>query len=413
MEKSTFLWKNRSSSSQFPPPSPPQTEASKAVVKKTRLWLRIDRQGQLEMMECDRSVIIKRASVPARDLRILGPIFSHSSAILAREKAMILNLEFIKAIVTADEVLLLEPLRHEVLPYVDQLRRQLLHKSRTTDEPADCSISLPLNGQLSPPLEGWEEDLPFEFQVLETALEAVCTYLDSGVTDLEREAYPALDELTINVNTKNLERVRSLKSNLTHLLAHVQKVRDEMEHLLDNDEDMAQLYLTRKRTQNQQSEALSSSKDSDILAPAVAPATCSWRSSYIRCENLLMSRSSKCKWEVEELEMLLEAYFMHLDLTRNKILSVREYIDDTEDYVNIQLDNKRNELIQLQLMITITSFAVAVETLVTGILGMNIPIGLRNVHGIFGLVVGCMTAATAALFLLIWGYARWNKLVGS
>ncbi|KAJ0870398.1 putative magnesium transporter MRS2 [Helianthus annuus] len=42
--------------------------------------------------------------------------------------------------------------------------------------------------------------------------------------------------------------------------------------------------------------------------------------------------------DVEDLEMLLEAYFMQLDGTRNKILSVREYIDDTEDYVNIQLD---------------------------------------------------------------------------
>ncbi|KVH87749.1 Gelsolin domain-containing protein [Cynara cardunculus var. scolymus] len=42
--------------------------------------------------------------------------------------------------------------------------------------------------------------------------------------------------------------------------------------------------------------------------------------------------------DVEELEMLLEAYFMQIDGTLNKLTSLREYIDDTEDYINIQLE---------------------------------------------------------------------------
>ena len=60
---------------------------SKAAGKKkaggaARLWMRFDMAGQSELIECDKSVIIKRVSIPARDLRILGPIFSHSSSIL-------------------------------------------------------------------------------------------------------------------------------------------------------------------------------------------------------------------------------------------------------------------------------------------------------------------------------------------
>ncbi|GMP39314.1 hypothetical protein CsSME_00010193 [Camellia sinensis var. sinensis] len=47
-----------------------------------KLWMRFDKFGQSELIECDKSMIIKRASIPARDLRILGPIFSHSSNIL-------------------------------------------------------------------------------------------------------------------------------------------------------------------------------------------------------------------------------------------------------------------------------------------------------------------------------------------
>ncbi|KAL2233041.1 magnesium transporter MRS2-4 [Sesamum indicum] len=422
MGKLTFRRRKKAAPPQMPPP-PPAIEVastSKAAVKKkaggARLWMRMDRWGQSELIECDKSVIIKRVSIPARDLRILGPIFSHSSSILAREKAMIVNLEFIRAIVTAEEVLLLDPLRQDVLPFVDQLRRQLPQKGPSThvvDQTVtrNNEMQSPTAGQWLPVPEAAEvvqDELPFEFQVLEIALEVVCTYLDTSVAELERDAYPALDELAINVSTKNLEHVRSLKSNLTRLLARVQKVRDEIEHLLDDNEDMGQLYLTRKWIQNQQSEALPTGPASNSIVPAAGHLR---RLSSTRSGSLMSNYFNDD--DVEDLEMLLEAYFMQLDGTRNKILSVREYIDDTEDYVNIQLDNQRNELIQLQLTMTIASFAIAVETLIAGIFGMNIPCTLYNINGIFWRVVGIMTAACIALFILVLGYARWKKLIVS
>ncbi|KAL3515678.1 hypothetical protein ACH5RR_022580 [Cinchona calisaya] len=448
MGKGQSMFRRRKKPSLPLPPHPPQIEAStssaaaaaaasnnnnnsviatgnKAPVGKkkaggpapARLWMRFDRTGQSELIECDKNVIIKRVSIPARDLRILGPIFSHSSSILAREKAMVVNLEFIRAIVTAEEVLLLDPLRQEVLPFVDQLRQQLPHKSAFKNDGTgqmvaqDDEMQFPTSGQWLPvpeAVEGMQAELPFEFQVLEMALEVVCTFLDSSVAELERGAYPILDELAMNVSTKNLEHVRSLKSNLTRLLARVQKARDEIEHLLDDNEDMAQLYLTRKWIQNQQSEALLGGMVSNNIGPA---ATHLQRLNSTTSGSLTINHLND--HDVEDLEMLLEAYFMQLDGTRNKILSVREYIDDTEDYVNIQLDNQRNELIQLQLTLTIASFAVAVETLIAGIFGMNIPCSLYQINGIFWPIVGGSTLGCVLLFFLILGYARWKKLLGS
>ncbi|XP_043709048.1 magnesium transporter MRS2-4-like [Telopea speciosissima] len=379
----------------------------------SRLWMRFDRFGHTELLECDKSAIIKRASIPARDLRILGPVFSHSSNILAREKAMVVNLEFIKAIVTAEEVLLLDPLCRDVIPFVDQLKQQLRHKSPFGIREAGLEESRPSTGGQWLPVpetaEGVQHELPFEFQVLEIALEFVCTYLDNSVAGLERDAYPVLDELARNVSTKNLERVRSLKSNLTRLLAHVQKVRDEIEHLLDDNEDMAQLYLTRKWIQNQQYEALMATAASNSI---VTHAPNLRRLSSNRSASMGTSNHSD-DHDVEDLEMLLEAYFMQLDGTRNKILSVREYIDDTEDYVNIQLDNQRNELIQLQLTLTIASFAIAVETLIAGAFGMNLNCQWFSINGIFGPFVGGISTMSFLLFLLMLGYARWKKLLGS
>ncbi|GJU70080.1 uncharacterized mitochondrial protein-like protein [Tanacetum coccineum] len=40
---------------------------------------------------------------------------------------------------------------------------------------------------------------------------------------------------------------------------------------------------------------------------------------------------------IDQLEMLLEAYFVGIDNTLNKLLSLMEYIDDTEDLINIKL----------------------------------------------------------------------------
>uniref|UniRef100_A0ACD5TN44 Uncharacterized protein n=1 Tax=Avena sativa TaxID=4498 RepID=A0ACD5TN44_AVESA len=414
------------------PPAAPQTTTSppdlaaaadglsgKAVKKKSgaRLWMRLDRWGSSEILELDKASIIHRAGVPPRDLRILGPIFSHSSSILAREKAMVINLEFIRAIVTAEEVLLLDPLAHEVLPFVDQLRQQLPLRSLVGgsgehggDSHGEKQDGSP--GNQVPCLNeatGAEHELPFEFQVLEVGLEAVCSTLDLSVAELERHAIPVLDELTKNVSTRNLERVRSLKSDLTRLLARVQKVRDEIEHLLDDNEDMAHLYLTRKQAQNQQVEVIMTSAASNSIIPGTSLHRLN--SSFRR--SVSIATSMYLDNDVEDLEMLLEAYFMQLDGIRNRILSVREYIDDTEDYVNIQLDNQRNELIQLQLTLTIASFGIAINTFIAGAFAMNIPCYLYETDGsFFWPFVGGTSSGCFVISIILLGYAWWKKLLG-
>lgn len=158
--------------------------------------------------------------------------FCYFSSMTGRERAMVINLEFIKAIVTAEEVLLLDPFCQEVLLFVNQLHKQIplrnqctIHEPGVTDMEAKGKHSL--NGQsltITEEVEGLQSELPFEFHVLEIALEVVCSYLDSSVVNLEINAYPALEELATRVSTKNLEHVRSLKSNITHLLSRVQKV---------------------------------------------------------------------------------------------------------------------------------------------------------------------------------------------
>ncbi|ONM05206.1 Magnesium transporter MRS2-2 [Zea mays] len=118
-----------------------------------------------------------------------------------------------------------------------------------------------------------------------------------------------------------------------------EKVRDELEQLLDDDDDMADLYLSRKL-------AGASSPVSGSVRPNWFPASPTIGSKISRASRASAATVHGNENDVEELEMLLEAYFMQIDGTLTKLTTLREYIDDTEDYINIQLDNHRNQLIQ-------------------------------------------------------------------
>lgn len=95
---------------------------------------------------------------------------------------------------------------------------------------------------------------------------------------------------------------------------------------------MAHLYLTRKRIQNQQSEALLGAVASNSIV-AISPHLP--RVSSTRSGSLVTSHFQDDN-DVEDLEMLLEAYFMQLDGTRNKILSVSTTLHDYSYYTLFQ-----------------------------------------------------------------------------
>ncbi|XP_062214638.1 magnesium transporter MRS2-I-like isoform X2 [Phragmites australis] len=334
----------------------------------SRSWILFDAAGEERVLDADKYAIMHRVDINARDLRILDPLLSYPSTILGREGAIVLNLEHIKAIITSDEVLLRDPSDENVIPVVEELRRRLAPSNATQRDLKENS-----SGQHD--VEGEEEDeSPFEFRALEVTLEAICSFLDARTTELETGAYPALDELTSKISSRNLDRVRKLKSGMTSLTARVQKVRDELEQLLDDDDDMADLYLSRKL-------AGASSPVSASGGPNWFPASPTIGSRISRVSRASAATIHGNENDVEELEMLLEAYFMQIDGTLNKLTTLREYIDDTEDYINIQLDNHRNQLIQLELFLSSGTVCLSLYSLVAGIFGMNIPYTWNDNHG--------------------------------
>lgn len=378
---------------------------NKKKVSASRQWMLLDSRGESMVLEVDKYVIMHRVGIHARDLRILDPLLSYPSTILGRERAIVLNLEHIKAVITAEEVFLRNPTDENVIPIVEELCRRLPMKRDSGEgngvEPAKLRVSSKSRLSLD-----MEDEPPFEFRALEVALEAICSFLDARTTELETAAYPALDELTSKISSRNLDRVRKLKSGMTRLTSRVQKVRDELEQLLDDDGDMADLFLTRKL-------ASSSSPVGGSLPPNWAVGSPTIGSRISRASRASAGTYSADN-DVEQLEMLLEAYFMQIDGTLNKLITLREYIDDTEDYINIQLDNHRNQLIQLELVLSAGTVVMAIYAAVAGIFGMNIPYTWNNGYNfVFKWVVLLAGVLCLVVFSSILCYARYRGLIGN
>ncbi|KAL4379505.1 hypothetical protein GQ457_02G035740 [Hibiscus cannabinus] len=67
----------------------------------------------------------RRTDLPDRGLQIFDPFLSYPSTVLVRERAIVINLEHIKTIIMAQEVLMLNFKNPSDTPFVNELQRKI------------------------------------------------------------------------------------------------------------------------------------------------------------------------------------------------------------------------------------------------------------------------------------------------
>ncbi len=200
-----------------------------------RKWVKVDRNGTSSIIQAEKNELTHQLGVQLRDLRVLDPYLaaSYPSAILSRDRALVVNLEHIKCIIATDHVLVTNAEDDTVLAFVEELQRRCASCIDSDGVKQNASQSSPDLVVLSDKGDMTKEnmfpflEIPFELRVLEVVLESVCfvtsdfcvladpkytsvlltvsqysqvcTHLERLTSELEAAAHPALDALTNKV----------------------------------------------------------------------------------------------------------------------------------------------------------------------------------------------------------------------
>lgn len=421
-------------------------------VQQVRKWLEITPDGKACSMELSKVKVTQQLGIPLRDLRILDPMLatSYPSALLAREKSIIVNMEFIKMIIGMERCYVTNLDDPNAADFVDHLQNRLRY-GPTLSSPDSASnqyvakeekkklerkfVSQGQMGRASmattsgasrlPPPNPLPE-LPFELRVLETALDYISKYLEQQVTDVEAAGHPALDALTQTISTSNLERVRRIKNRMVRLNTRIETLKEVLEKTLDDDADMKDFNLSALEEERQEylnRQALKATTPFDI--PSTLSGSLNMHSlggtpqgGALTSKSMASSGSSETSLDddedVEVVEQLLESYFMRLDNTWNRLQTLTEYVDDTEDFINIELDSHRNQLIRLDIVLTCFTACMGLITAVTALFAMNVDLqpGKDTVpYRWFVIIAVTASVGAVALFSAVMAYCKIKRLL--
>jgi len=471
-------------------------------------WIVIDETGRRSFLHADKRSIIHKTglNIPIRDMRLLDfHLGTSDSTILVRDSALLVSLEHVRFIVTADRAIIpREGTDQDLLTsrFVDVLEdaigewtrqkknfeEQQAQENSTAGMAAAAVAAVGDNGESSSREKfknfgstaasdydetssmnhELQDPLPFELVVLEAALKEVVASQSLQIKELEGVALPALDTLTRTINSANLELTRKVKTRHQRLTLRTEALRDELQRFLQDDEDMADMCLTRRKELDEAAKAAVSVSSGDLGSTGVgglggggdnsSPTTTYAPSPFTRRGSLHLARfqhhvgspprsasalpardaflsmgrsnsnggpqaaaaaaAAAAEEEADaeaqqDVEYLLESYYMQVDGMYDKLVSVGEYIKDTEEYINIMLDSSRNRLIRFEIVLSVATFSIMPFNLLAGILGENLIIP-EQITGSVGQFFGVNIAATVFclfIFNVIVLYMRYTKLI--
>ncbi|CEG50083.1 metal ion transporter family [Plasmopara halstedii] len=269
--------------------------------------------------------------VHARDIRRMENAFSVSNepAIIIRKQAILISADPLRAIVMRDMCLVYVP------------------------DGADSLLSI-LKDQFRQTARENAED-PYEFRALEVLLATLARYFQEDYDKLSPVVFAALDRLVHeNLHSHELETLREFKNAMNEFESQVDGVRRLLMDLLDNEEDLRLLYLT-KLYEN---------------------------------PSLLTDLYS---FDSEEAEVLIENYLQDIFSTRTKADLMQHRITNTESLVMLKLDSMRNYLLRVDLVFSLVTISLSAGTLLVGVFGMNLSSGVEDAWGWFwGVATTCL-----------------------
>ncbi|KAH8817662.1 Mg2+ transporter protein cora-like protein [Flagelloscypha sp. PMI_526] len=335
---------------QFDPDALHETEdATKAAIlekvmkgrQPTELMLRctiLDAEGHVKTVSGQfvRSDLSCEHKLHARDLRkIDSRVPNLVPTILAREEGFLVNMLHVRALVKADTVILFD-----------------------TYGSVDSRLHSMFLYHLEHNLKAKTLGLPYEFRALESILLSVLSALEAELVFIRKLVGGLLAELDDDIDHDRFKRLLHYSRKLSTFQNRAKLVQDALEEVLQQDEDLTAMYLSDKK-------------------------------------NGVVRESS----DHQELEILLESFEKQVEEIVNEAENMQTNVQSTQEIVELILDSNRNQLLALDLKISMATFGVGTGAMVAGVFGMNLTSHLESHPQAFFVATGGIALASIVVVL--------------
>jgi len=198
-----------------------------------------------------------------------------------------------------------------------------------------------------------QQDLTFELLCVNACLATVFEMLADDTEELQEKGLKYVQNKIINNSMGNsnpedaLAVIRNLKNAVTVMQARVKGFVQSITRILNEDEDMALMNVSRLITHPQ-----------NFIQP-------------ISTELLEI--------ESDEPELVLESNLNNALTLSNALELIQGQVSTASDLIDARMDAARNKFLLASLVMSIASLSLTVLTCVGGIFGMNVPSGLEEV----------------------------------
>ena len=215
-------------------------------------------------------------------------------------------------------------------------------------------------------------DLPFELQCTDAVLHTVSSFLSGDTIELQEAAGNYIHRILrdrTGANDDPLTIIRAVKEAVREMSGRVKGFVQSMNRILDEDEDMALMNLTRLQTHPER-----------FMYPVSAEVL---------------------EEESDEPELILESYLQEGLSLVNVLDSIQGQIDTAAELVDQRLDSARNRILMANMVLTAVSVAVSAASLVGSLFGMNVPVPYEDDDTAFRKIVFGTLAGTIGLCFMI------------
>lgn len=426
-------------------------------------WVHIDDKANVRSLRMSTEFLLVDLHVRYRDLVVVDPTIAvpMGTVMFIRPTCIVLNLDVgghIRMVICENQVFILgvpdekdtsvsaiPTVEH---PFVQYVSKCLLDKNRSSDS------------------------MPYELVALEAALSTAVGILTKDVDMYDDMSMEKIEAMLRNVNRDTLEGIRNIKHGVNVLQLRVSRLQTEIQEIMEDDMDMADLYLKKRRKKmklkkpvfpstekKKEKEREQSSHDAKgkprkshgiRMYRPFRPRRYGGMKRALRRVNsrrgpddMLIQRRLARKLqrrrgdeeedvfsaaddamegigqplpidphEIEEAEDLLEAIFVDSDILNRRLSAIEDRAKDAEGLLELDLDQRRNELVGLNLVVATIAMAFGFGALVAGIFGMNL-VNSDLVDEAWVLPVVLVVTLFLCVFLIVgvvW-YVRKRKLM--